>query len=125
MVDATGFKQILYMMFQDFKRKLDLFILEQVTPELKQLVCIQEERIESYFKSLLDSYRIDYVTMGASENREDERFSLELIKEEEEYSRAADLENIKISRSRIGVLLQRGADNEMSAVRRDGVAIVV
>jgi hypothetical protein len=33
--------------------------------------------------------------MGASENREDERFSLELIREEEEYSRAADLENIK------------------------------
>ncbi len=33
-VDATGFKQILYMMFQDFKRKLDLFILEQLTPEL-------------------------------------------------------------------------------------------
>nr|WP_320014588.1 dynamin family protein [uncultured Desulfobacter sp.] len=94
-VDATGFKQILYMMFQDFKRKLDLFILEQVTPELKQLVRIQEERIESYFKSLLDSYRIDYVTMGAPENREDERFSLELIKEEEEYSRADDLENIK------------------------------
>ena len=94
-VDATGFKQILYMMFQDFKRELDLFILEQVTPELKQLVRIQEERIESYFKSLLDSYRIDYVTMGASKDGEDDRFSLEIIKEEEEYSRAADLENIK------------------------------
>lgn len=94
-VDATGFKQILYMMFQDFKRELDLFILEQVTPELKQLVRTQEERIESYFKSLLDSYRIDYVTMAAPGDREDDRFSLEMIKEEEEYSRAADLENIK------------------------------
>jgi hypothetical protein len=43
----------------------------------------------------LDSYRIDYVTMGASKDGEDDRFSLEIIKEEEEYSRAADLENIK------------------------------
>ena len=94
-VKDTGFKQILYMMFQDFKRELDLFILEQVTPELKQLVRIQEERIESYFKSLLDSYRIDYVTMGAPEGREEDRVSLEMIKEEEEYSRAADLESIK------------------------------
>ncbi|MBP9598075.1 MAG: hypothetical protein QG618_2427 [Thermodesulfobacteriota bacterium] len=90
----TGFKQILYMMFQDFKRELDLFILEQVTPELKQLVRIQEERIESYFKSLLDSYRIDYVT-GAPVDRENGGISLEMIKEDEEYSKAADLENIK------------------------------
>jgi len=94
-VDATGFKQILYMMFQDFKRDLDLFILEQVTPEFRQLVGIQEERIESYFKSLLDSYRIDYVTMGAPGDREDGRVSLKMIKEEEEYSKAADLESIK------------------------------
>jgi hypothetical protein len=82
------------MMFQDFKRELDLFILEQVTPELKQLVRIQEERIESYFKSLLDSYRIDYVT-GAPVDRENGGISLEMIKEDEEYSKAADLENIK------------------------------
>lgn len=94
-VDTTGFKQILYMMFQDFKRELDLFILEQVTPELKQLVGIQEGRIASYFKSLLDSYRIDYVTMAAPGDREDGRASLELIKEEEESSKGADLENIK------------------------------
>nr|WP_320193537.1 dynamin family protein [uncultured Desulfobacter sp.] len=94
-VDATGFKQILYMMFQDFKRELDLFILEQVTPELKQLVGLQEERIESYFKSLLDSYRIDYVTIGAPGDEEGDRVSLEMIKEEAEYSKAADLENIK------------------------------
>lgn len=92
---STGFKQILYMMFQDFKRELDLFILEQLTPELKQLVGIQEERIESYFKSLLDSYRIDYVTMGAPGDREGNRVSLEMIKDEEESSKAADLENIK------------------------------
>jgi len=94
-VKDAGFKQILYMMFQDFKRELDLFILEQIAPELKQLVRAQQKRIASYFKSLLDSYRIDYVTMGFSEDREDDRFSLAMIKEEEEYSRAADLESIK------------------------------
>lgn len=94
-MSATGFKQILYMMFQDFKRELDLFVLERVIPEFKQLVRVQEERIESYFKSLLDSYRIDYVTMGAPGNTEDERTSFKIIKDEEEYSKAADLDNIK------------------------------
>jgi len=94
-VGTTGFKQILYMMFQDFRRRLDLFILEQVNPALKQLVRSQEERIGSYFKSLLDSYRIDYVTMGAPGNRENELASLEMIKEEEARSREADLEGIK------------------------------
>ena len=94
-VKENGFKQILYMMFQDFKRQLDLFIIEQVTPQLKQLVRNQEERIVSYFKSLLDSYRIDYVIMDAARDREDDCLSIEMIKEEEEYSRAADLDGIK------------------------------
>jgi hypothetical protein len=56
---ASGFNQILYLMFQQFKRKLDIYVIEAVTPKLKKIVADQEERIGSYFQSLFDSYQID------------------------------------------------------------------
>ncbi len=56
-----SFNQILYLMFQDFKRKLDLYVLENVKPELKRFVKTQEEEIISYFYSLFDSFQIDLV----------------------------------------------------------------
>ncbi len=54
-----GFNQILYLMFQDFKRGLDLYIIEQVKPEIKRFVQSQEEKIKVYFQSLFDSYHIN------------------------------------------------------------------
>lgn len=58
-VKETGFKQILYLMFQDFNRQLDRFAVEEIGPELTRLVAVQEKRIENYFQALLDSYQID------------------------------------------------------------------
>ena len=55
----SGFKQILYLIFQEFKRKLDLYVIEDVNPRLKRFIKTQEERITSYFQSLFDSYQID------------------------------------------------------------------
>jgi hypothetical protein len=48
-------------MFQDFKRKLDLYVLENVKPELKRFVKTQEEKIISYLYSLFDSFQIDLI----------------------------------------------------------------
>jgi len=59
--DKSGFNQIIYLMFQDFKRNLDLYIIENVQPEFKKFVKGQEERITSYFQSLFDSYKIDLI----------------------------------------------------------------
>ena len=56
-----SFNQILYLMFQDFKRKLDLYVLENVKPELKRFVRAQEDEIISYFYSLFDSFQIDLI----------------------------------------------------------------
>ncbi|MEX1303040.1 MAG: dynamin family protein [Desulfotignum sp.] len=55
----TGVKKALYLMFQDFRRDLDLFVITDILPEINSLVSRQENRIESYFQSLLDTYRID------------------------------------------------------------------
>ncbi len=60
-VKDTGLKQILYLMFQDFKRDLDLFLIQDIIPEIKALIREQELRITTYFQSLLDSYRMDPV----------------------------------------------------------------
>jgi len=62
-VKESGFKQILYFMFQDFKRELDMYGIESVQPELKKIVSTQEDRITSYFQSLFDSYQIDLLKL--------------------------------------------------------------
>lgn len=94
-IKETGFKQVLYLMFQDFKRQLDLFALEQILPELKALVAAQEKRIESYFQSLLDSYQIDFLTLGSRMGTEAESFSLQLIEKDPGQIKAVDIRAIK------------------------------
>ncbi len=56
-----SFHQILYLMFQDFKRKLERHGLEIVRPEIKRFIKTQEEEIVSYFASLFDSFQIDLI----------------------------------------------------------------
>ncbi|MCF6247930.1 MAG: dynamin family protein [Desulfobacula sp.] len=57
----SGFNHILYLMFQDFKRNLDLFVIENIKPKINQFVRIQENKIASHFQSLLNSYQIDVI----------------------------------------------------------------
>ncbi|MCP4673665.1 MAG: dynamin family protein [Desulfobacula sp.] len=85
----SSFNQILYLMFQDFKRRLDIYELENVKPELKSFVKTQEELIISYFHSLFDSLKIDLLkddNPGAVEN---------LSNPEIIYDGAISFENIK------------------------------
>ncbi len=62
-IKTLGIKKILYLMFQDFKRELDLFVIEQVLPDIKTLVAENEARVETYFQSLLDSYQVDILQL--------------------------------------------------------------
>ncbi len=94
-VKETGFKQILYLMFQDFKRQLDCFALEQLVPELKRLVAVQEKRIEEYFQSLLDSYQIDFLTKTGRKGDTGHFFPDELLEKDPGGIRAVDITAIK------------------------------
>ncbi len=94
-VKETGFKQILYLMFQDFKRQLDIFALEQIVPELKQLICTQEKRIEDYFQSLLDSYQIDFFAMGSQIGEDARDYSIQLLEKDPGSIKAVDIKAIK------------------------------
>jgi len=93
-VKEMGFKQILYLMFQDFKRQLDYFVIEKMVPELKNLVEDQEKRIEDYFQALLDSYQIDFFAAGNTMGEEARSVSAELMKKDP-GARAVDINSIK------------------------------
>ena len=90
-VKETGFKQILYLMFQDFKRQLDLYALEEIQPEVVQLVAAQEKRIEGYFQSLLDSYQIDLPALDSLSEAESAVF----ISKTPDPVKAIDIEAVK------------------------------
>jgi hypothetical protein len=84
-----SFNQILYLMFQDFKRQLDLYVLENVKPELKKIIQIQEQEIVSYFRSLVDSFQIDLI-------KNDHNFPVENINDfKMHYDVLNSLENIR------------------------------
>ena len=88
----SGFKQILYLMFQDFKRGLDLYVIEEVKPELKRFVQNQEEKIFSYFQSLFDSYQIDLLKPDHYSQFETET---ELTHQQSDFIDSIDIEKIK------------------------------
>ena len=90
-----GAKKILYLMFQDFKRKIDLFALEQILPELKTVITTQETRISAYFQSLLNSYQIDFLKLGNPMEQETQIFSKQLIQKDPGSMKAVDIKGIK------------------------------
>ncbi len=94
-IKETGFKQILYLMFQDYKRKIDLFALEEIVPELKKLIEIQETRIHSYFQSLLDSYQIDFLKLSSQMGKETTLISDQLLKSDPGSIKSVDIQGIK------------------------------
>lgn len=108
LIKESGFKQILYLMFQDFKQKIDLFALEQIAPELKKLIEAQEERIFAYFQSLLNSYQIDFLKLRVPQNPENkdpendffstqfsQQVSDQLLKKDPGFIKAVDIQGIK------------------------------
>ncbi|MCP3876192.1 MAG: dynamin family protein [Desulfobacteraceae bacterium] len=86
----SGFNQIIYLMFQDFKRMLDLYVIKEVKPKLSRFIQDKETRIASYFQSLFDSYQIDLLKAD-----EYSKFDEKLIKLKNEYIDSIDLDNIK------------------------------
>jgi len=87
----SGFNQILYLLFQDFKRKLDVYVLEAVNPELKRFVEAQEERITSYFQSLFDSYQIDLLKADQYSQFEDAA----KLTQQNNFTASVDIDEIK------------------------------
>jgi GTPase SAR1 family protein len=51
--EKGDFSQNLYLMFQDFKQKLDAHITEVINPEVLRFVHDREKRIQEYFEALI------------------------------------------------------------------------
>jgi GTPase SAR1 family protein len=90
--DKSGFNQILYLIFQDFKQKFALCCIENIKPRIKQMVKVQENRILSYFQSLFDSYQIDLLKSDQFSQFED---ALSLEQYQKDFIESIDIKNIK------------------------------
>jgi GTPase SAR1 family protein len=93
----SGFRQILYLIFQAFQRKLDLYVIEDVNPRLKRFVKAQEERISSYFQSLFDSYQIDLYQINLLKADHHSQFEdlPKLAQQQNDFIALIDIDNIK------------------------------
>ncbi|MCK4768395.1 MAG: dynamin family protein, partial [Desulfobacula sp.] len=88
----SGFNQILYLMFQEFNRRLALYVIEEVNPRLKRFVEAQEERIAAYFQSLFESYQIDLLKFDQYSQFED---ISNLTQQQSEFMAAVDIDKLK------------------------------
>lgn len=93
-IRELGIKKTLYLMFQDFRKHLDLFVIAQILPDIKALVTRQEQRIQDYFQSLLDSYRVDFVTLAEPPDGSDTT-TARLPAELQDLKPVMDLQSIK------------------------------
>jgi len=56
-LQAAGFSQTLYQVFQEFKQALDAFITEQINPEIIRFIASQETRIRDQLESVAAPYK--------------------------------------------------------------------
>ena len=92
---ASGFSSTMYLVFQEFKQRLDTFITEKINPEIITLVREQENRIKKKFESIaepfenmvqsaLDEYNSDIISLGITQplkiQRNHDFFDLDSIK---------------------------------------------
>jgi GTPase SAR1 family protein len=91
-VKASGFNHILYLMFQDFRLKLDHYLIKEIMPKFKLFVTRQEEKIEQYFRSLSDSYQVNLIKVYTQIGADIDYF---VSREKDELIKNMDIINIK------------------------------
>ena len=69
-LQAGGFSQALYQMFQDFKQTLDAYITEQVNPDVIRFIALQEaticeqlEAIAAPYKGLIEDAAVEFCNL--------------------------------------------------------------
>ncbi len=94
-VSQGGLKKIIYLMFQDYKRQLDLYQVEVIMPQITQFGNTIETLISERFSQLFTSYQVDLLDADETsglENHNDQQ--IEPYKAGSEMSRL-DLESMK------------------------------
>ncbi len=94
-VKELGFQKILYLLFQDFKRDLDMFVIRHVLPDINALVTENENRIETYCQSLLDSYQVDFQKLIPAMEPEEHMMNDQALSTQSDFAMAVDVQAIK------------------------------
>ncbi len=66
---ASGFASTLYLVFQDFRQALDLFIAETIHPEVVRLSRTLEQRIVDYLMDVAEPFQAMVMDMVAQSNQ--------------------------------------------------------
>ncbi len=94
-IRELGINKILYLIFQDFKRDLDLFVITRILPDIKDLVTRQEKRIQDYFQSLLDSYQVEFLKLPPDMAQEQDAVAVDLVSKHPACHAVADVPAIR------------------------------
>jgi GTPase SAR1 family protein len=101
-LDAVGFTQTLYLVFQDFRQALNGYLAETVNPEVVRFVRRVEIRIREYLESVGRPYGAMVAEALADHYRALERFGMEFGDGGQGRIRLPDMETI---RNRAGISL--------------------
>ncbi|MCA1794427.1 MAG: dynamin family protein [Desulfotignum sp.] len=94
-VKELGFQKMLYLLFQDFKRDLDMFVIKHVLPDIKALVTENENRIETCCQSFLDSYQVDVEELIPAMEPQGEMRNDQALSKHRDIAMAVDVQAIK------------------------------
>jgi len=91
------FSKVLYAAFQDFKNFLDIFMTEQVNPELHRFVVDEEQKIKAFLNRISKSYDVMVQDAIKDYGIAVKEFGIEINDEPLMKMEAVDMESIKSS----------------------------
>ena len=94
-IDASGFSNTLYLIFQEFKQALDTYLAETVNPRVIRFVRDEEKSIEEYFESVVGPFYsvIQDASVTYADNMSD--MGIPLTFERRESIKLLDLKSIR------------------------------
>jgi hypothetical protein len=94
-IRELGINKILYLIFQDFKKDLDLFVITRLLPEIKSLVTQEENRIQAYFQWLLDSYQVELLKLPPDMIPDDAAMAADMVSKHPACQAVVDVQAIR------------------------------
>jgi GTPase SAR1 family protein len=94
-IHTIGITKVLYLMFQDFTKELDLFVITHVLPDINVLVTQQEKRVADCFQSLFVSFQIDFSASALDMEPDQEMINQQLSAKQKAFTVSVDIQAIK------------------------------
>ncbi len=94
-LNSSGFTQVLYLVFQDFKQAVDTHMAEKINPEIMGFIGKLEVRLKDYLNSVAGPYEAMVRDATAQYEEALSQFDLARIPGQWEFNTTPDLDGIK------------------------------